>query len=150
MGFNPQHKQRIFPLASVSWLAPRPNHSPIQWVLGILSLGVKHSWCMTLTTHSHLVLRSKMRELYLLSPLMPAWYSMIVLLYFTFFKILLATFIHPSNGATVQIGPWPPLLRFHNNNVLWCEVVSLTTNPLTLRDLWFSVGVYSPSQRFQF
>jgi hypothetical protein len=41
--------------------------------------------------------------------------------------------IHPSNGATAQIGPWPPLLRFHNNNVLWCEVVSLTTNP---RSLW--------------
>jgi hypothetical protein len=37
--------------------------------------------------------------------------------------------IHPSNGATAQIGPWPPLLRFHNNNVLRCEVVSLTTNP---------------------
>jgi hypothetical protein len=35
---------------------------------------------------------------------------------------------HPSNGATAQIGPWPPLLRFHNN-VLQCEVVSLTTNP---------------------
>jgi hypothetical protein len=37
--------------------------------------------------------------------------------------------IHPSNGATAQIGPWPPLLRFRNNNVLRCEVVSLTTNP---------------------
>jgi hypothetical protein len=36
---------------------------------------------------------------------------------------------HPSNGATAQIGPWPPLLRFHNNIVLRCEVVSLTTNP---------------------
>jgi hypothetical protein len=38
-------------------------------------------------------------------------------------------YIIPSNGATAQIGPWPPLLRFHNNNVLRCEVVSLTTNP---------------------
>jgi hypothetical protein len=37
--------------------------------------------------------------------------------------------IHPSNGAAAQIGPWPPLLRFHNNNVLRCAVVSLTTNP---------------------
>jgi hypothetical protein len=35
---------------------------------------------------------------------------------------------HPSNGATAQIGHWPPLLRFHNNNVLRCEFVSLTTN----------------------
>jgi hypothetical protein len=37
--------------------------------------------------------------------------------------------IHPSHGATAQIGPWPPLLRFRNNNALRCEVVSLTTNP---------------------
>jgi hypothetical protein len=36
---------------------------------------------------------------------------------------------HPSNGATTQIGPWPPLLRFCNNSVLRCEVVTLTTNP---------------------
>jgi hypothetical protein len=36
--------------------------------------------------------------------------------------------ICPSNGATAQTGPWPPLLRFHNNNVLRCEFVSLTTN----------------------
>jgi hypothetical protein len=35
--------------------------------------------------------------------------------------------INPSNGATAQIGPWL-LLRFHNNNVLRCEVVSLTTS----------------------
>jgi hypothetical protein len=32
---------------------------------------------------------------------------------------------HPSNGATAQIGPWPPLLRFHNNNVLRCVEYSL-------------------------
>jgi hypothetical protein len=37
--------------------------------------------------------------------------------------------IHPSNGAAAQIVPWPSLLRFRNNNVLRCEVVSLTTNP---------------------
>jgi hypothetical protein len=37
--------------------------------------------------------------------------------------------IHPSNGTTAQIGPWPPLLRFRNNNVLWCEVFSFMTNP---------------------
>jgi hypothetical protein len=36
---------------------------------------------------------------------------------------------HPSNGATAQIGPWSPLLRIPNNNVLRCEVVSLATNP---------------------
>jgi hypothetical protein len=44
-------------------------------------------------------------------------------------KLVLEKSIHPSNGATAQIGTWPPILRFHNNNVLRCEVVSLTTNP---------------------
>jgi hypothetical protein len=39
------------------------------------------------------------------------------------------TQIHPSNGATAQIGPWPPLLRFYNNNILRYKVVSLTTDP---------------------
>jgi hypothetical protein len=37
--------------------------------------------------------------------------------------------IHPYDDATAQIGPWPPVLRFHNNNVLRCVVVSLTTDP---------------------
>jgi hypothetical protein len=41
----------------------------------------------------------------------------------------LEVLVHPSNGATAQIGPWPLLLRFNNNNVLRCEVVCLTTNP---------------------
>jgi hypothetical protein len=48
-----------------------------------------------------------------------------------YFRLVLPTSRDPipSNGATAQIGPWPPLLRFHNSNVLRCEVVSLTTNP---------------------
>jgi hypothetical protein len=37
--------------------------------------------------------------------------------------------IHPSNGPTAHIGPWPPLLRFHNRSFLWCRVVSPTPNP---------------------
>jgi hypothetical protein len=61
-----------------------------------------------------------------------------------------ALIFHPSNGATAKIGPWPPLLRFHNNNVLRCEVVSLTTTPVNFGGPMISVVVYSPSQRFQF
>jgi hypothetical protein len=46
---------------------------PIQWVPRVLSLGVKHAWDVTLTTHPHLVPRSRMKELYFLSPLASAW-----------------------------------------------------------------------------
>jgi hypothetical protein len=61
-----------------------------------------------------------------------------ILLKFHMFKFVWVLFmslcyiiwsIHPSNGATDQISPWPPLLRLRNNNVLRCKVVSLTTNP---------------------
>jgi hypothetical protein len=38
--------------------------------------------------------------------------------------------IHPSNGPTAHVGPWPPLfLRFRNSYFLWCGVVSPTPNP---------------------
>jgi hypothetical protein len=57
-GFNPQQGQRIFLFASVSRLALRPTQPPIQWVLGVPSLGVKSSCGMMLTTHPHLVPRS--------------------------------------------------------------------------------------------
>jgi hypothetical protein len=62
-----------------------------------------------------------------------SYYSITLLQeYYTHYVIsyqIIIIIIHPSNGVTAQIGPWPPLLRFHNNNVLRCEVVSLTTNP---------------------
>jgi hypothetical protein len=42
--------------------------------------------------------------------------------------------LHPTIHPSIQwrYSPnrtWPPLLRLRNNNVLLCEVVSLTTNP---------------------
>jgi hypothetical protein len=43
-------------------------------------------------------------------------------------SVLYFVTIHPANGSTAKIGPWPPLLRFRNN-ILRCEIVSLTTNP---------------------
>jgi len=43
----------------VSWPALGPTQPPVQWVPGVLSPGLKRGWVVTLTTHSHLVPRSK-------------------------------------------------------------------------------------------
>jgi hypothetical protein len=48
--FYPRQGQRIFLLAPVSRPAVGPIQPPIQWVLGVLSPGVKRGWGMTLTT----------------------------------------------------------------------------------------------------
>jgi hypothetical protein len=54
-GFVPWQRQKIFLLASVSRPAPRPTQPPVQWVPGVLSLGVKRGRSMMLTTHPHLL-----------------------------------------------------------------------------------------------
>jgi hypothetical protein len=59
-GFDPRQRQRIFPLASVSRPALGPTQTPVQWVTGVLSPGVKRGRGVTLTTHPHLVPRSGM------------------------------------------------------------------------------------------
>jgi hypothetical protein len=56
--------QRIFPLASVSRPALGPTQPPVQWILGVLSPGVKRGRGVTLTTHPHLVPRSRMSMSY--------------------------------------------------------------------------------------
>jgi hypothetical protein len=53
----PGSDKRIFPLASVSRPAPTPTQPPVQWVPGVLSLGLKPGRGVTLTTHPHLVPR---------------------------------------------------------------------------------------------
>jgi hypothetical protein len=53
--FDPRQRQSILPLAFVS----RPTEHPIQWVPGILFPGVKCDRGVTLTTHPHLVPRSR-------------------------------------------------------------------------------------------
>jgi hypothetical protein len=40
-GFDPQQRQRLFPLTSASRPALGPTQPPIQWVEGALSPGVK-------------------------------------------------------------------------------------------------------------
>jgi hypothetical protein len=56
--------QRIFLLAPAFRPAAGPTQPPIQWVPGVLSLGVKHSRGVMLTTHSPLVPRSRMSRSY--------------------------------------------------------------------------------------
>jgi hypothetical protein len=57
-GFDPRHGQRIFPLASVSRTALGPTQTPVQWVLGVLSPGVKRGRGVMLTTYPYQVPRS--------------------------------------------------------------------------------------------
>jgi hypothetical protein len=47
-GFDPQQRQRVFHLASVSRPALGPTQPPVQWVQWILSPGVKRDRGMTL------------------------------------------------------------------------------------------------------
>jgi hypothetical protein len=60
--------QRVFPLASVSRPALGPTQPLVQWVPGVLSQGVKRGQGVTLTTHPHLVPRSRMSRSYISSP----------------------------------------------------------------------------------
>jgi hypothetical protein len=60
--------QRIFPLTSVSRPAPSPTQPPVQWVPGVLSSGQSAVGALTLTTHPHLVPRSRMSRSYTSSP----------------------------------------------------------------------------------
>jgi hypothetical protein len=73
-GFDPRQGQRIFPLAPVSRPALGPTQPPVQWVLGVLSPGVKRSRGVMLTTHLHLMPRSWMSRSYTSSPPQaPTW-----------------------------------------------------------------------------
>jgi hypothetical protein len=47
----PSRGERIFPLSSVSRQALRPTQPPVQWVTGVLSLGLKRGRGVTLATH---------------------------------------------------------------------------------------------------
>jgi hypothetical protein len=61
-GFDSRQGQEIF-ICSTMALGPTQPH--IQWVLRALSLGIKRSGYEADDTHFHLVLRSRMVEMYL-------------------------------------------------------------------------------------
>jgi hypothetical protein len=63
-----RQRQEIFPLASVSKPALGNTQPPVQCVLGVLSPGVKRGRGVTLTTHPHLVPRSRMSRTYTSPP----------------------------------------------------------------------------------
>jgi hypothetical protein len=67
-GSIPGRGERIFPLTSVSIPALGPTQPPVQWVPGVLSPGVKRGRGVTLTTHPHLVPRSRISRNYTASP----------------------------------------------------------------------------------
>jgi hypothetical protein len=65
-GFDSRQDQEIFLFSTAIRLALGPTQSPIQWVPGAISLGINRPG-VKLTTHLHLVPRSKIVELYLQS-----------------------------------------------------------------------------------
>jgi hypothetical protein len=68
--FDPRQRRKDFSLASVSRPALGPTQPAVKCITGILSPGLKRGRGVTLTTHPHLVPRSRMsrNEMYLLSP----------------------------------------------------------------------------------
>jgi hypothetical protein len=68
LGFNSRQGQEIFFYSTASRLAQDPTQLLIQWVPGLFPRGWSRQG-VKLTTHLHLVLRSRMVELYLQSPI---------------------------------------------------------------------------------
>jgi hypothetical protein len=67
-GFDPRQRQRIFILVSASNPALGPTQSPVQWVPGILSPGVKRGRGVMLTIYPHPVSWLRMSRSYTSSP----------------------------------------------------------------------------------
>jgi hypothetical protein len=54
--FDPRQRRKDFS-SSLSTTDLGPTHTPVQSVLGVLSLGIKHGWDVTLTTYPNIVPR---------------------------------------------------------------------------------------------
>jgi hypothetical protein len=64
IGVRSTAEENYFPVASASRPALGPNQPPVQLAPGVLSPGVKHGRGVMLTTHPHLVPRSRMSRNY--------------------------------------------------------------------------------------
>jgi hypothetical protein len=60
-------------MGSVSRLALGTTQPPVKWVPGVVSPGAKRGQGVTLTTHLHLVPRSRMSRSYTPLPQAPTW-----------------------------------------------------------------------------
>jgi hypothetical protein len=69
-GSIPGEVEWIFPVVSVSRPVLGTTQPPVQWVPAVLSAGLKRGRGVTLTTHPHLVSRSRMSRSY--TPLLPS------------------------------------------------------------------------------
>jgi hypothetical protein len=67
-GSIPGRGERIFPLTSVSRPSLLSTQPPVQWILRVLSQGLKPGRGVRLTTHPHLVPMSRMSATYISSP----------------------------------------------------------------------------------
>jgi hypothetical protein len=72
-GKIPGRGERIFSVTSVSRPALGPTQPLVQWVPGVLSPGLKRGRGVTLTTHHHLVPRSRMSRSCVSSPQSLSW-----------------------------------------------------------------------------
>jgi hypothetical protein len=121
LGFDPWQGQRIFLLAPASRLALGPTQPPIQWVLGVLSPGVKCGWGVTLTTHAHLVPRLSMSRSYTSSPPCAsvacsgtAFFRAIIILFSHISVIFSRKYTGLCQGSVVQMFQ----VSLYNNKVL--------------------------------
>jgi hypothetical protein len=82
-------KAKNFPLVSASRPVLGPTDIPVQWVPCVLSSEIKRGRSVTLTTHLHLVMRSRMSRSYTSSP---PWATIGVLWdCFTFYTSLISS-----------------------------------------------------------
>jgi hypothetical protein len=65
---SPAEMKGFFPVASVSRPALGPTQTPVQWVPGVLSPGLKRGWGVMLTTHPYVVPTSRISGSYTSSP----------------------------------------------------------------------------------
>jgi hypothetical protein len=112
--FDSWQGREIFLFSLTSRLALQPIQPPVKWVLVAVSPVVKQQGC-EMTTHLHLVLRLRMVELYLHSPIHLHGMVLNPRDNFTFYLYL-------QSANYIQYAVLPLLLGFRSSDL--CEYVS--------------------------